>query len=357
MPQQLNITIVERGRVVLAGLLLLASALWSGGCGSPSGPLFPELAEPLVWPAPPERARIKFLGALATEADVEGEISFGESLKQVLFGKEPMGVLISPYAVAVDEKEMLFVADPAGPTIHRMDLTARTYRQVSELPSGGKLETPVALAVADGLVYVADSSLGVICVFSTEGSFKLSFGGDVLKRPVGVACGTTPPRVYVADAAQHQVFVFDKLGQPLSVIGQRGSEPGEFNFPTHLWIDKQGKLYVSDTLNYRIQVFSEEGEHLLKFGQQGNRPGYLAHTVGVATDSMGNIYVSDRQFENVQVFDARGQILMSFGEEGSKAGSFWLPAGLWIDGDDRIFVADSFNKRVQVFQLLEREQP
>jgi len=41
--------------------------------------------------------------------------------------------------------------------------------------------------------------------------------------------------------------------------GRNGSEAGEFNFPTHIWIDKTGRLSVTDAMNFRIQLFSPDG--------------------------------------------------------------------------------------------------
>ena len=143
--------------------------------------------------------------------------------------------------------------------------------------------------------------------------------------------------LYVSDTGGHVVNVFNKSGDYIRTIGSRGIEPGRFNFPTHLWVDKSGKLYVSDTLNYRVQVFSSQGQFLNMFGEHGDRPGNFAHPCGIATDSFGNIYVTDRQFENVQIFNQQGRILMAFGQEGKQAGQFWLPAGIFV-GHSRLSV-------------------
>ena len=334
-------------------LLLLAGTILSNGCARRPGPLFAEPTEAFVWPEPPEKPRIMYLGMLSTEADLHAEVSFAESVRRALFGRKAAGALVCPYAVAVDAQDRLFVADSAGGAVHIMDLESREYRQFSEVSPGRKFTTPVAVTVTDDLVFVADSGLAAVCVFDREGRFRFSFGEEVLTRPAGLAYDPGQEKVYVADVAQHGIFVFDREGRSILRIGHRGTGPGQFNFPTQLWVDRDGRLYVSDTLNYRVQVFSGEGEFLRAFGRQGDRPGYFAHATGVATDSFGNVYVSDRQFENVQIFDERGQILMAFGGEGHQPGNFWLPAGLWIDKHDRIFVADSFNRRVQVFQLLE----
>jgi len=307
-----------------------------------------------VWPRPPEKPRIRYLGSLSTEADLEREASPMQSLGELIFGEKEIGVLVSPYAVVIDEEDRLFVTDTAGAVVHLFDLTRRTYKQFRDLYGDQKLLKPVGLALVGEWVCVVDSALGRVCVFDKDGRFVFTFGGDRFVRPSGIAYQPDENVIYVADTAGHAVYAFTSNGKFIRKIGGRGVGPGSFNFPTHLWVDKAGTLYVSDTLNYRIQMFTSGGRLLRTFGRQGDRPGYFAHPCGIATDNLGYVYVTDRQFENVQIFNQRGEVLMAFGHEGTGAGEFWLPAGIFVDRRNRIYVADSFNKRIQVFELLEK---
>jgi DNA-binding beta-propeller fold protein YncE len=337
------------------------------GCDSNSNELSLRPNVQLAWPAPPERARITYLGVISTEADLKAKVTLSQSLGELLFGKSKIGVLVTPSDVAIDQSDRLFVTDSGAAVVHVFDLNKRTYKQFASLSSKEKLLKPVALTIVENRIYVVDSLLRKVCVFDKNGKFIFSFGEERLRRPSGVAYWQQDEIVYVADTANHTIDIFTKDGRFIEQIGSRGTGAGMFNFPTHLWVDNSGKLYVSDTLNYRIQVFSPQHrflgtpfrekiakwEPLEMFGRQGDRPGNFAHPCGIATDSYGNIYVTDRQFENVQVFDQQGQILLAFGHEGTQAGQFWLPAGIFIDSRNRIYVADSFNKRIQVFELLE----
>jgi DNA-binding beta-propeller fold protein YncE len=327
--------------------------LLCNGCGDHRGELFSAADMPLVWPEPPEQPRIRYVGAISTEADLKKEVSWSQGLEELFFGKKEMGVLVAPYAVVIDQYGRLFVTDTAGAAVHVFDLKTREYRQFVDLTGGEKLLKPVGLTIVDNRIYVTDSVLRKVCVFDRDGRFIFSFGSERFERPSGIAYWQAGEMVYVADTARHTIDVFSKDGRFIQQIGARGVNPGMFNFPTHLWVDKDGKLYVSDTLNYRIQIFTSEGRLLKIFGRQGDRPGNFAHPCGVATDSFGNIYVTDRQFENVQVFNQQGRILMAFGEEGTQAGQFWLLAGIFIDNYNRIYVADLFNKRIQIFEFLE----
>lgn len=341
-------------------LILMLLCVWSlamlsfyVGCESNSNALSLRHVVQLAWPAPPEKARIVYLGVISTETDLKAKPSLAEGIGELLFGKSKIGVLVAPSDVAIDRSDRLYVTDSAGAAVHIFDLYKRRYKQFTEMDRGEKLLKPVALTIVGNRIYVVDSVLRKVCVFDDNGKFIFSFGREHFTRPSGIAYSQQDEIVYVADTAGHTIEVFTRGGKFIEQIGSRGTGPGRFNFPTHLWVDKSDTLYVSDTLNYRVQVFSRDHRFLRMFGRQGDRPGNFAHPCGIAADSFGNIYVTDRQFENVQLFDQQGQILLAFGREGTHAGQFWLPAGIFIDHRNRIYVADSFNKRIQVFELVE----
>jgi DNA-binding beta-propeller fold protein YncE len=328
-----------------------ALSLMTAGCGRPQGIVYTPLKEPLVWPQPPEEAKIGYVGMISTEEDLKPAVSWSQGFVELFFGKEDIGVLVSPTAVVCDG-EKIYVTDSAAGVLHMFDLQTRDYQQVTSLGLNETLMMPVAITLMEDYLCIADSVLQKVCVFDKGGVFKFAFGQDVLMRPTGIAFGPPQQKLYVTDTAKHKINVFDKKGNRLFEFGSRGVEPGQFNFPTHLWVDKEGKVYVSDTLNYRIQVFSSEGTFLRMFGTHGDRPGSFAHPGGIATDSQGHIYAVDKQYENVQIFDHEGNILMAFGAEGNAPGDFWLPSGIFISPDDQIYIADSFNKRIQVFEYL-----
>jgi len=340
-----------RGLVGLYGLgfILLSCA----GCSRQTGKIFPAMDKPVVWPGPPEQGRVRFVGIISTEASLRRKISWVQGLGELILGREEIGVLWGPSAVALGPQDKLYIADGPGRVVHMFSLANRKYEQFSSLGTDKTLLMPVALTIVGERLYVVDSVLHEVGIFDSKGSFCGSFGSEQLIRPSGIAYCPRHDRLYVSDTAGHVIYVFDKSGEFIETMGSRGVEPGQFNFPTHLWVDRDCKLYVSDTLNYRVQIFSPEENSWETFGGHGDGPGYFAHPGGIATDSFGHIYVTDRQFENIQIFDRQGKVLLAIGHEGGGVGEFWLPAGIFVDDRDRIYVADSFNKRVQVFELLE----
>jgi DNA-binding beta-propeller fold protein YncE len=342
-------SVIHRYGIIGIGLI----GLCLGGCGQPGSDTLSAGKPVYEWPASPESARIRYLTSLETQEDLRQKRSLLAGLGDLLFGRRDVGAFVAPSDIVTSPDGALYVADSGAGVVHLLHLGDRTYEQFSDLEEGQALQRPVALTFIDGFVFVVDSQLHRVCVFRPQGQYLFSFGTEHLQRPSGIAYDPTRAEVIVADTAGHSLKVFAANGRFLRSLGSRGSGPGQFNFPTHLWVDPDGHICVSDTLNYRIQVLSTDGQMLRSFGRHGDRPGYFGHPSGIAADSHGHVYVTDRQFENVQIFDRQGRILMALGHEGREPGEFWLPSGLFIDSRDRIYVADTFNKRIQVFELLE----
>jgi DNA-binding beta-propeller fold protein YncE len=341
----------------LAAALILAAGLLAplAGTGDTDRPAAGNGTDPgLVWPAPPQLARIRYLGSVANPADTGRVKGFWRKVWDFVRGEDEDERIVRPMAVAVDGKGRLLVTDSAAKRVHVFDRQAGEYFAIRG--TGQELLLlPVGLAV-DGSdrIYVADGERRKIHVFNPDGSFSQSLGGDQwLKRPTGLAIDPVRQRLYVVDTPSHDVKVFDLAsGMPVKTLGRRGEGEGEFNFPTYAALDRGGRLYVTDSLNMRVQVFDAQGGFVTAFGKHGDGSGDFSAPKGVAVDSEGHIYVADAGFDNIQIFDGKGQLLLYLGGAGQSPGQFWLPTGLFIDGRDRIYAADSYNSRVQIFQYL-----
>lgn len=347
------------------GLLICA------GCAKPAGIIFEPLATPIFWPPPPDPARVHYVGSIRTDQDLKPRKSFGRALDETFFGRKAAHSMLSPYAVCTDDRHRLFVCDSNAQVVHVFNFENRKYEQwspyrvdqkrrskqkqrssESDEPSTG-FSQPVGIAFdASGgapRLFVSDSLAATIFVFDDSGRLVDEIGHEYLERPCGLAIDHVHQRLFVADAAKHQIVGLDFTGQVTAQIGERGVQLGQFNYPTNVTVDAAGRLFVSDSLNFRVQVFDSDLRPIRQIGRQGDMPGYFSNPKGLALDSENHLYVVDAQFEAVQIFDTDGQLLMTFGEEGQAPGQFWLPAGIHIDSNDRIWIADPYNRRVQVF--------
>ncbi len=312
--------------------------------------LTPPAGPSLVWPDPPDPPRIKFLKTVAGPTDLGIQPSFWERVGELFAGKAEAW-MIRPTGVAV-RGEVLYVADPGAQALWILDGAAGRFKEIRG-PRGQQLASPVGVTIGrEGKVYVADSYLRKLLIFNPDGNLTGSVENASFLRPSGVAYDEAADRLYVADSATHRIWILSGQGKMQGSIGGHGSQEGEFNYPTHVALDRVGTLYVTDSLGFRIQMFSRDGRLLGSFGRHGDASGDFAAPKGVGVDSEGHVYVVDALFDAVQIFDRAGQLLLGFGQRGPAPGQFWLPGGLFIDEKDRIYVADSYNQRVQIFQYI-----
>ena len=332
----------EKSAVSLLLLLLLLSV----GCSTPAPP---PVAGDLVWPPPPATPRIAFEKSIEQPSDLGIKRSWWRKVGRFFIGQNRDEVAFSkPTGLCIDELGSLCVTDTGSRKIYFLDTTHKRYKSWDHI---GEIvfSSPVAVAKRGGVFYVADSGLGAIIAFNEAGKLLFTIS-DRLERPSGVSIvGQT---LWVADAARHRIEIFDLQGRYVRGFGQRGTEAGLFNFPTHLTQSHNGSsvLYITDALNFRVQKFDVAGNPLQVIGSIGDVSGSFSRPKGIATDSEGNLYVVDALFDNIQIFDKTGQFLMHWGEHGAEPGCFWLPTGVAIDALDRIWVADSYNRRIQVFK-------
>jgi sugar lactone lactonase YvrE len=329
-------------------LALLATGLLESCSSAPRARLTPAANAP-VWPPPPSEPRIGFVQYLRGPHDIGQTTSAFRSFANWITGDTGESLnLRKPFAVALDEKENLCVTDTDANLVCFADFEQKRWRSYDGAGKT-KFASPVAVARRNGIFYVADSELAKVIAFREDGKLLFEISAP-LQRPVGLAIAGDV--LCVVDSQLHAVFCFGLDGKFQSRFGQRGTGPGEFNFPTGIAADGRGHLLVADTMNCRVQVFDLAGKFILEFGSNGDTSGHFARPKGVAADAAGRIYVVDALFDNFQIFDSDGELLLNVGETGSEPGNFGLPNGIAIGADNRIFVADAYNHRVQVFKYL-----
>jgi DNA-binding beta-propeller fold protein YncE len=338
------------GHFYIASLLLLLLA----NCVSsidPASTVTDEVSGPF-WPPPTQTPRIQYIGKMSGSADLGIKKTWLQNVFDKLSGGEtnPIAIL-RPYGIFVKD-DKFYVTDPGLGVLHIFDKKENKLIQIKEAGSKS-LRSPIGIAVdVGGDIYIGDSYLRKVFVYDQKGKYLREIGSsDVFQRPTGISI--LGDKVYVVDTLGHRIIVFSKHNGTLSfAFGRNGIGPGEFNYPTNIFIGRDRHIYVMDSLNFRVQVFNEEGIYLYSFGKHGDGSGDFSKPKGIAADSEGHIYVSDADFDNVQIFDKDGKLLLIFGSTGIEKGEMSLPAGIFIDGQDIIYVADSYNRRVQIFRYL-----
>lgn len=317
----------------------LAVAILAGiGCGG-HRVATSDLSGELVWPQDDPRIGLRQV------IDLRDTQAHGSRrVLKWLGGDEQAPLFRRPYAAAWDGDALLFT-DPDLGRVARIDPGGRIV-----LSPEGDFVHPIGIAACPQGIVVSDSGSGRVALLDRELAFVRWLAED-LSRPTGLGCDDR--RIFLVETAAHRIRVLAAEGED-RILGRRGAEPGEFNYPAPLAIDG-GSLLVGDTLNFRIQKLDPAtGASLHTFGQIGDAPGETPRIKGVAVDAAGRIWVSDAILDQVSLYGSDGTLLVSVGGTGAEPGFFSFPAGIAAHPDGRVAVVDSLNLRLQIFGPLSR---
>jgi DNA-binding beta-propeller fold protein YncE len=326
----------------------------------------------LVWPQPPELARVRWVQEYTgekidwTKFDIKGQKKQKQGWMDRLAGTQSAAQqnvklpfqLIRTCGLTVDSKGNIYAADQGVDAIFIFNAETKDVQLIRN-GKEARFGLINALAIDDNdRLFVSDDKFHKVMFFNAKHELEGAFGADVLARPGGIAIDTENRFLYVVDTENDDVVVFDadtfKVLRKIGTPGKKHqlTEPGTFSLPTNVAVDKEGNVYVTDTLNNRVEIFDADGNFISMFGKSGDGPGYFARPKGIAVDADGHIWVVDTYQDRVQVFDREGRLLIYFGEQGPYPGQFMAAYGITIDKNNRVITSEQFPGRVQVFRYV-----
>lgn len=318
---------VVAARPAAVGWALLAVAAL-GGCGG--RPETPSPEPVVVYPPPPDTARIQFLVSLSSELDFPGR---GPSLLDRLIGRKPAAKAIArPYGLAVHGGK-LYVCDQL---IMGLDIVDLERGQIAffQPPDPYSLRRPGNCFVdAEGMLYVTDLGKRRVAIYRPDGAFAGAVGDEDGGNPADVF--VTGDRLYVSHlGAGLGVRVYDRATRERRFSFPRapGGDSTGLVAPANLFV-AGGEVYVSDMLKQRVLVYGTDGRYRRAIGRPGLGPSTFTRPKGVAVDRDGLVYVVDAAFENVQIFRPDGRLLTFFGGPGAGPGDLVVPAKVVLDYD------------------------
>ena len=250
-----------------------------------------------------------------------------------------------PVALAVRDDRMV-IADAGNNIIFSYDLKTRHLRQLANAGSYLVGEADDIHIAADQTFFVTDGVGKQVLHFSAAGEYMNRYvDGANLSKPVAVTVDEERDLVLVADELFSHVVVFERhSGKALAGLGRRGNGPGRFRIITDM-IYKDDRLYVTDRVEYRLQLLDQDGQYVTHMGQE-----HLVFPQAMAVTEDGYIFVADRADNRIKVF-YQGELVDVIGRNGGARGEFRLVNDMSIS-NGRLYVADSLNNRIQVFSIL-----
>jgi DNA-binding beta-propeller fold protein YncE len=262
--------------------------------------------------------------------------------------------------MAIDCDDLLYIVDftgriqvftPDGQFVRGW----RTPASEDGKPTGLSFDNRGNLLVADThyyriLVYAPsgelldDQVMGGTCSFE-PGEFTL----------VTDAVQDSQGNYYVAEYGEYdRIQKFSPHREFLFQWGSHGEQPGQFIRPQNLAVDERDRIWVVDACNHRVQVFDATGddaELVRLWGREGSEPGALSYPYDLVLDGQGHIYVAEFGNHRVQKFTLDGRSLGTWGTNGRREGELYQPWALVQDSRGRVHILDTYNHRVQRIRL------
>jgi DNA-binding beta-propeller fold protein YncE len=271
----------------------------------------------------------------------------GYRLSQDFFQVPPTWNPGEASGVAVDSKGHIWLFQRASPRLSEFDGHGKFLRSLPD----ALFDHPHGLRIdRDDNLWTTDDGNHTVLKLSPTGKVLLVLGrrgsGEeatwLFNKPADVGFGSNGD-VYVADGyGNSRVMRFDRDGRFIKAWGRYGTEPGQFDLPHTIVVDKRDRVYVGDRENKRIQVFDRDGNFIAQWTGVG-------YPYGLVITPDGHFLMADGGFDRVVELDENGKLVGALGAPGHAPGQFAWAHFLALTPDRKLIVADVLNWRFQVF--------
>jgi phospholipase C len=201
--------------------------------------------------------------------------------------------LDEPEGIAVGRAGDVWVADTGADRVVEFSGTGRRILAFGSTGSGrGRLDQPVAVAVAGRVVYVADQLNNRIEEFSTAGRYLASIS---VPTPAGVAIGARGD-IWVSSPgsdAGDTIYEFNGRGAQVNSFGTIQAGYGDLGDTAGIAVGPDGRIYVAQPDYGFVTVFNPGGTFYTEFGLHTDGDQNLRNPQAIALGPDGEIYVAD----------------------------------------------------------------
>jgi len=305
------------------------------------------------------------------------------------------GEFIYPRAIDIETDGSIYVVDKTGRVQHlAQDGKFLDGFSMPEIEAG----KPTGVTIGpDGNIYVADTHYHRVMVYDTKGKLLRQFGhqgtdggGFIYPTDVAFVGAGDGKKILVTEyGGNDRISVFTPDGKFISSFGSLGSGDGQFSRPAAMAVDEaRNLLYVADACNHRIAVYDivqtattatpaaeaqstqrklNESSSSLRslrlggdsidfklkqyIGSPGSAAGQLRYPYGLALMADGMLVVCEYGNNRLQTFDAQGRSMRIYGGPGRDPGQLAFPWAVAVDRSGTAYVVDAGNNRVQKWRL------
>jgi WD40 repeat protein len=272
----------------------------------------------------------------------------------------------SPFGLAVDKNDNIYVADAANNRIRKITPAGIVTTLEAELDK----PNDVAIDKA-GNIYALERDNHRIRKIALDGTLTTLAGNGSPGNADGIGTSAqfnspsaiavdSENNVYVADTDNHRIRKITPAGKVTTLAGNKQDyaegigTTASFNSPRGVTVDTNNNVYVTDSKNYRIRKITPEGLVTTLAGRtDGLADGeglnaQFSFNEKIAVDHTGNLYVTDTLNQSIRLITPLGKVitLAGDGNVGTKDGLgtealFYQPLGIVIDSKGHVYVSET----------------
>ena len=224
---------------------------------------------------------VVFASACNEKAEVPKEWVWSKTIK--VEGVNPIGI------TAINGK--IWLSDGDHNRLVRIDENGNIEKTIDSL------DRPMHIDSSGETLFIPEYGKDAIETVDDKGRFILQLN-DSLDAPAGVSVYKNEKAI--ADFYNNRVLYHN--GTDWILFGKEGKAEGEFYYPTDVQITAD-KIWVADAYNNRIQVFDKEGNFLQMMGQDQK----MNAATGIFV-SETEVFITDFENNRVLVFDMEGNL-------------------------------------------------
>jgi len=241
------------------------------------------------------------------------------------FSKEIKLDGISPIGIVV-EGDFLWLSDVDNNRIVKIDNEGKIIEKYDGF------QRPMHIAIQGSKIYIPEYISDTVKILEDGNisAYQLKDKPDAVGS-VSVDGNT----VAIADFYNHRIIL--QQNDKVTIIGKEGHNDGELYYPTDVDI-KNELIYVADAYNNRVQVFDFEGNYVRMIGWNEN--------INVATGlkvTENQVIVADFEGNRVLIYNLEGTILQIISKK------FNQPTDIEIVGN-KMFVINYKGQNISVFE-------
>ncbi|RYZ49991.1 MAG: hypothetical protein EOP49_14985, partial [Sphingobacteriales bacterium] len=314
-----------------------------------------------------------------------------------------------PENIAIDAMNNMYIADPSGARIYKIDALTNNIETVAGtgvfgsndgegtpaisakigMPSGVTVDTAGNIYFVENNLYVRKvaAATGILTTIAGTGSYDYSGDNgpatDAAFNAVQDLAVDSKGNLLITDQGNHRIRKVDIGTGIISTIagtGDDGFNPGDsiavaaaLSYPTKITVDQHDNIYFSENGNYLIRKIDAVTGKISTVA--GNNTGgtngddslatkaEIGAVTGIAVDTSGNLYLTAQELSLVRRVDkltgvirrfAGGYGTDSYSGDGGPAINSSLngPMDLALDGKGNLYIADSYNDRIRMVNFM-----